>query len=151
MLLGKVFTSLAFAAMAIAPAASAPTAEPGATTVLVKRTTIGDHARSCYSGVQVHCDYINNHIHDHGGIITVDVAATILVELDAILALIVTLVGQITGEVLVQITIISGSLILTIDGLLGLILGLLSGILGSLRLDIDTSIDLFNTASGYYH
>ena len=75
--------------------ASAPTAELGASTVLVKRTTIGDHARGCYSGVQVHYDnistsplplqillpsahhsfYADNHIHDHGGIITVDVSS----------------------------------------------------------------------------
>ncbi|KAH8752903.1 hypothetical protein F5882DRAFT_469658 [Hyaloscypha sp. PMI_1271] len=105
MLLGKLFTSLAFAAMAIAPVASAPTAELGASTVLVKRTTIGDHARDCYNGVQVHYNNITHHIHDHGGIITVNVAATILVELDAILALVVTLVAQITGNVLVQVDI----------------------------------------------
>ncbi|KAH8749461.1 hypothetical protein BGZ57DRAFT_861358 [Hyaloscypha finlandica] len=201
MLLGKLFTSLAFAAMAIAP---------------VKRTTIGDHARDCYNGVQVHYNNITHHIHDHGGIITVNVAATILVELDAILALIVTLVAQITGNVLVQvdiqdsvpvfidivillttllntiysscgggklhaashsllpldgavislfvsvvvsislqITIISSSLILTINGLLGLILSLLGsllgGILGSLKLDIKSTISLFDTAIGHYH
>jgi len=39
--------------------ACAPTAEPEVATLEVKRTTIGDHARSCLSGVQTHCGNIS--------------------------------------------------------------------------------------------
>jgi hypothetical protein len=78
MLFGNIFTGLAIVAMAIAPGVShratstdvytnicfspvacAPTADPDVFVSEVKRTTIGDNARTCYSGIQTHCNNIS--------------------------------------------------------------------------------------------
>ncbi|KAN0095961.1 hypothetical protein V8E51_014766 [Hyaloscypha variabilis] len=102
MLLGNLFAGFAIAAMAIAPVACAPTAEPEVATVVVKRTSIGDKARTCLSGVQKHCGNINNNIQSHGGVIDVTLAASIKIDLSEIVVLVTTLVGDITEGVLSQ-------------------------------------------------
>jgi hypothetical protein len=78
MLFGKIFTAFALAATAIAPGtcyvfnsiniihakkrfpivACAPTADTDVS-VVKKRTTLGDAARTCYGGVQQHCGNIS--------------------------------------------------------------------------------------------
>jgi len=99
MLLGNIFTGLAFAAMAIAPVACIPTAEPDLTTLEVKRTTVGDHARTCYTQVQTHCSNINNHIHTHGGHIDVSLVDYIVAELGIIVSLVLDLSLSITVSI----------------------------------------------------
>jgi len=101
MLFGKLFAGFAFAAIAIAPVACAPTAEPEVS-VVEKRTTIGDYARTCHTNVQQHCSNINKHISGNGGVITVDVTAQINVELQGIVDEIIALLAQVKVYVFVS-------------------------------------------------
>jgi hypothetical protein len=43
----------------ISTVACTPIAEPDVTTLKVKRTTVGDRTRSCYSQIRTHCGNIS--------------------------------------------------------------------------------------------
>ncbi|PMD15490.1 hypothetical protein NA56DRAFT_650194 [Hyaloscypha hepaticicola] len=102
MLFGKLFTGLAFAALSIAPVACAPTCEKNTAVLQVTATVIGDNARTCYNGVQSHCNNINNYIHQNNGQVSVSLAAQISVELQACVDLLATLYGQVSVATLTK-------------------------------------------------
>ncbi|PMD64583.1 uncharacterized protein K444DRAFT_660364 [Hyaloscypha bicolor E] len=144
MLLGKLFTRLAFAATAIAPVACTPIAEPDVTTLeTTTSTTTEAISAEALDGIQ-DCGSVFVNIVK----LLTDLLNSITGACDtsAIAALI-----DLVLSLLAHITLISGCLLTNIEGLFGGVLALLAGVLRSLQLDITGCISLFTSACGPYH
>jgi len=102
---GKAFfTTLTLAAMAITHVASAPAAQPE-TSVIEKRNSISDKMSTCYSQVQSKCGDIGQKIDGAGGVVDVDLAADIQVDISAVVDLIVAVAADIQVDIAAGVSV----------------------------------------------